>query len=109
MEKYVYTSHVKQKGWNNELYSGESVTVLDQGTSTVKRRLFCETSSWKIWQKGFIKHKVFLLLPSSLSLYGLLPPVGGLEPFKRDSTLSVPLSGIGGLSSGGERSKNPPT
>jgi hypothetical protein len=53
-------------------------------------------------------NKAFLLLPSSLSLYGLLPPLGGLKPFKQASALSVPLSGIGGLSSGGERSKKPP-
>jgi hypothetical protein len=53
-------------------------------------------------------NKVFLLLPSSFSLYGLLPPLGGLKPFKQASVLSVPLSAIGGLSSGGERSKKPP-
>jgi len=51
---------------------------------------------------------VCLLLPSSLSLYGLLPPLGGLKPFKQASALSDPLSGIGGLRSGGERSKKPP-
>ena len=51
---------------------------------------------------------VHLLLPSSLSLYSLLPPLGGLKPFKHASALSVPLSGIGGLSRGGERSKKPP-
>ena len=52
---------------------------------------------------------VFLLLPSSFSLCGLLPPLGGLKPFKQVSALSDPLSGIGGLRSGGERSKKPPT
>jgi len=51
---------------------------------------------------------VFLLLPSSFSLYGLLPPLGGLKPFKQASALSDPLSGIGGLRSGGERSEKPP-
>jgi len=51
---------------------------------------------------------VFLLLPSSLSLDGFLPPLGGLKPFKHASALSDPLSGIDGLRSGGERSKKPP-
>jgi len=51
---------------------------------------------------------VFLLLPSSFSLHGLLPPLGGLKPFKQASALSDPLSAIGGLRSGGERSKKPP-
>lgn len=40
MEKFVYTLCVKQKGSNNELYSGESVTVLDQGTSPTVNRCF---------------------------------------------------------------------
>jgi hypothetical protein len=63
---------------------------------------------WACKGKIMQVNTVFLLLPSSFSLCCLLPPLGGLKPFKQASALSDPLSGIGGLRSGGERSKKPP-
>ena len=63
---------------------------------------------WACNRKIMNVNTVYLLLPSSFSLYGLLAPLGGLKPFMQASALSDPLSGIGGLRSGGERSEKPP-
>jgi hypothetical protein len=84
--------------------------------NVVDQITYCQQKFTSIYQipekvlKCFIitYNSAFLPLPSSFSLHNLLPLLGGLEPFKRASVLSVKLSGVGGLSSGGERSKKLP-